>query len=71
MARRGRKRQLELETEYWRLLASGIGTVEACRAVGIGRKTGRKCRGTSREIFPVSPGSHIPAPARRTIRGPA
>jgi transposase, IS30 family len=40
MALRGRKRQLELESEYWRLLGSGIGTVAACQAVGIGRKTG-------------------------------
>ena len=44
MARRGRKRQLELESEYWRLLGSGIGTVAACQAVGIGRKTGYRWR---------------------------
>lgn len=36
----GRKRQLELEDEYWRLVLAGVGTVEACRQVGIGRKTG-------------------------------
>ena len=40
MARRGRKRRLELESEYWRLLLSGVGTFEACRIVGGGRKTG-------------------------------
>jgi IS30 family transposase len=44
MARRGRKRQLGTESEYWQLLLSGIGTVEACRAVGIGRKTGYRWR---------------------------
>ena len=36
MARRGRKRQLELETEYWRLLASGVGTVEVAVSTGTG-----------------------------------
>jgi transposase, IS30 family len=40
MARRGRKRQLDTESLYWQLLLSGSGTVEACKAVGIGRKTG-------------------------------
>ncbi|MGW2896883.1 hypothetical protein ACWDAO_20295 [Streptomyces sp. NPDC001212] len=40
MARRGRRRRLELEAAYWRLLAAGVGTVEACKQLGIGRKTG-------------------------------
>jgi hypothetical protein len=40
MVRRGRKRQLDVEARYWALLANGIGTVEACRTLGIGRKTG-------------------------------
>ncbi len=44
MARRGRKRRLEMESEYWRLLLSGVGTVEACQLVGIGRKTGYRWR---------------------------
>jgi hypothetical protein len=44
MARRGRKRRLELESEYWRLLLSGVGTFEACRLVGIGKKTGYRWR---------------------------
>jgi hypothetical protein len=39
MARRGRKRNLERERLYWDLLASGLGTVQACRQVGIGRRT--------------------------------
>ncbi|MGY6025278.1 PadR family transcriptional regulator [Streptomyces spinosirectus] len=43
LARRGRKRRLELEAEYWRLLAAGVGSVEACRQLGIGRKTGWSC----------------------------
>ena len=42
--RRGRKRQLEIEDEYWGLLFAGVGTVEACRRVGIGRKTGYRWR---------------------------
>ena len=38
MARRGRKRNLERERLYWDLLASGLGTVQACRQVGIDRR---------------------------------
>ena len=34
-----RKRRLDLETEYWRLLASGVGTVAACKLLGIGHKS--------------------------------
>ncbi len=44
MASRGRKRRIPLETEYWRLLSAGVGTVEACRQLGIGRKTGFRWR---------------------------
>jgi IS30 family transposase len=44
MARRGRKRRLEMESEYWRLVLSGVGAVEACQLVGIGRKTGYRWR---------------------------
>jgi len=40
MGRRGRKRQLEVEARYWHLIKAGVGTVEACRRVGITRKTG-------------------------------
>jgi hypothetical protein len=45
MGRRGRKRRLGIEYEYWTLIAAGIGTVEACRLVGVGRKTGYRWRG--------------------------
>ena len=44
MVRRGRKRRLAVEDEYWRLIGSGMGTVEACRRVGIGRHTGYRWR---------------------------
>lgn len=44
MGRRGRKRQLDLETEYWKLLHAGVGTVAACKLLGIGRKTGYRWR---------------------------
>lgn len=44
MGRRGRKRQLAIEDEYWKLILDGVGTVEACRQVGIGRKTGYRWR---------------------------
>jgi IS30 family transposase len=44
MDRRGPKRRLDVEAEYWRLVLSGVGTVEACRRLGIGRKTGYRWR---------------------------
>jgi transposase-like protein len=44
MGRRGRKRRLDVESEYWRLLSAGMGTVEACREIGVGRKTGFRWR---------------------------
>lgn len=44
MGRRGRKRQLDVESRYWLLIAAGVGTAEACRQVGIGRKTGYRWR---------------------------
>src|SRR3954449_8309453 len=53
MGRRGRKRQLDLETEYWRLLKEGVGTVAACQAVGIGRKTGYRWRTEHGGVPPV------------------
>jgi hypothetical protein len=53
MGRRGRKRQLELETEYWQLLKAGVGTVAACRIVGITRKTGYRRRAENGGIPPV------------------
>ena len=44
MGRRGRKRDLDREVQYWEYLASGVGTVEACRLVGVSRKTGYRWR---------------------------
>jgi transposase, IS30 family len=62
MSRRGRKRQLEIESEYWRLLACGVGTVDACRTVGIGRKTGYRWRAENGGVPPV----RLPEAARAT-----
>lgn len=53
MGRRGRKRQLEVEARYWHLLQSGVGTVEACRRVGITRKTGYRWRAEVGGLVPV------------------
>jgi len=53
MGRRGRKRQLDVESRYWQLLASGVGTVEACRRVGITRKTGYRWRAEDGGVPPV------------------
>ena len=44
MTRRGRKRRLVLEDEYWKLILDGVPAVEACRQLGIGRKTGYRWR---------------------------
>jgi transposase len=44
MGRRGRKRDLDREVQYWEYLASGVGTVEACQLVGVSRKTGYRWR---------------------------
>ena len=53
MARRGRKRQLDAETLYWQLIQSGTGTVEACKIVGIGRKTGYRWRAENGGLPPA------------------
>ncbi|BCJ64841.1 IS30 family transposase [Polymorphospora rubra] len=53
MGRRGRKRRLDIESEYWLLLASGVGTVEACRRLGIGRKTGYRWRAENGGLPPA------------------
>jgi IS30 family transposase len=55
MGRRGRKRQLEVEARYWQLLDSGAGTAEACRLVGIGRKTGYRWRAEHGGVPPDRP----------------
>lgn len=40
MGRRGRKREVWIEDEYWRLILGGVSTVQACRRIGVVRKTG-------------------------------
>jgi IS30 family transposase len=54
MGRRGRKRMLDIESAYWRLVLSGVGTVEACRQVGIGRKTGYRWRAENGGLPPAT-----------------
>ena len=53
MVRRGRKRRLGIEDEYWAMILSGVGTVEACRRLGIGRKTGYRWRAERGGIPPA------------------
>jgi hypothetical protein len=66
MARRGRKRRLDIESEYWLLLAS-VGTVEAGRPVGIVRKSGSCATGCS--SLRRSAGSAVRGfPASRFVR---
>ena len=59
MARRGLKRRLDLESGYWLLLAAGIGTVEACRLLGIGRKTGYRWRAENGGLAPARLGEGV------------
>jgi IS30 family transposase len=56
LGRRGRKRQLAVEDEYWGLILDGVGTVEACRQVGIGRKTGYRWRAERGGLPPLRMG---------------
>lgn len=53
MGRRGRKRRLEVEARYWQLVQSGVGTVTACRQVGITRKTGYRWRAEAGGVVPL------------------
>lgn len=59
MGVRGRKRRLGVEDEYWRLILGGVGTVEACRRVGIGRKTGYRWRAERGGSPPVRVGEAV------------
>ena len=79
MMRRGPKRKLDVESEYWRLVLSGVGTVAACKIVGITRKTGyrwraehggrpdrfdtRRAAEESSRVAHVCDGGHRPPPA--------
>lgn len=44
MAVPGRKRDVVREAHYWQLLSTGMGSVQACREAGIGRRTGLRSR---------------------------
>jgi len=59
MGRRGRKRQLEVESEYWQLLKAGVGTVAACRIVGVTRKTGYRWRAENGGLPPAALGGGV------------
>jgi transposase, IS30 family len=54
MTRRGRKRRLELDSAYRLLLAAGVGTAQACRLLGIGRKTGYRWRAENGDLPPAT-----------------
>ncbi|WP_344774532.1 hypothetical protein [Gryllotalpicola kribbensis] len=41
-----------MEDEYWKLIGEGVGTVEACKLVGIGRKTGYRWRAERNGVAP-------------------
>jgi IS30 family transposase len=50
---------LDVESEYWRLLLSGVGTVEACQRLGIGRKTGYRWRAEYGGLPPAALGEGV------------
>jgi len=58
MGRPGRKRRLVLEDEYWALIASGVGTGEACRRLGIARTTGYYWRTQRGGLPPATVAEH-------------
>jgi IS30 family transposase len=69
MARRGRKRVVEREARYWQLLAQGVGTVEACRQLEIGRTTGYRWRAELGGIRPLTrPPNAAPSSGRYLSR---
>ena len=59
MGRRGRKRKLDVESEFWLLLAAGVGPVEACKRLGIGRKTGYRWRAENGGLPPAALGEGV------------
>src|SRR5947208_16521892 len=59
MSRRGRKRRLDVESAYWQLVLSGVGTVEACKKLGIGRKTGYRWRAENGGLPPAALGEEV------------
>jgi IS30 family transposase len=50
---------LDVESEYWRLVGSGVGTVRACKQLGIGRKTGYRWRAESGGLPPAALGEGV------------
>lgn len=62
MGRRGRKRRLSVEDEYWALILAGFGTVRACKETGIARTTGYRWRAARGGLPParVAESSHGP-----------
>jgi len=50
---------LDVESEYWLLLAAGVGTVEACQRLGIGRKTGYRWRAENGGLPPAALGEGV------------
>ena len=53
MGRRGRKRWLSVEDEYWKLILAGIGPIEAARRIGIARTTGFRWRAERGGVAPL------------------
>ena len=53
MGRRGRKRWLSVEDEYWKLILAGVGPIEAARRIGIARATGFRWRAERGGVAPL------------------
>ncbi len=70
MGQRGRKRRLELEIRYRVLMAGGVGSIEACRQLGIGRKTGYRWRAECGEVLQSGCPTRLTRPARWPAFGP-
>ena len=53
MGRRGRKRWLSVEDEYWKLILAAVGPIEAARRIGNARSTGFRWRAERGGVAPL------------------
>jgi IS30 family transposase len=67
LTRRGCKRRLVLEADYWKLILEGVPTVEACWQIGIGRKTGYRWRAEAGGLPPARVAEEIRSTRHLTL----
>lgn len=66
--RRGRKPRQVDEARYWQLMRSGVSNAEACRILGVSRRTGTRLRRQAGYRIPAEvPSSPITVPSRYLV----